>query len=64
MDGLMSLTVVVSIVFFRSGECRVVLDRLRMPYPRLVLDGIENFVDEEPQRSEVLFHLEGLEWIQ
>jgi len=51
-------------IFFCSRECRVVLDRLRALYPRLILDGIEDFVNREPQRSEVLFHLEGLNWIQ
>ena len=49
-------------IFFRSGECRIVLDWLRALYPRLILDDVEDFVDVEPQQSEVLFHLEGLEW--
>ena len=61
VDGLVSLTVVVRTVFFRSEDCRVVLDRLRALYPRLILNGIENFIDGEPQQSEVLFHLESLE---
>ena len=49
---------------FRSEEWRVVLDRLRALHPWLVLDDIEDFIDGEPQRSKVLFHLEGLEWIR
>ena len=59
--GLVSLTVVVRAVIFHSGKCRVVLDRLQAPYSRLVLDGTEDFVDEDPQRGEVLFHFEGSE---
>ena len=51
-------------IFIRFGECRVVLDRLRVLYPRLVLNGIADFVDGEPQLSEVLFHLEGLELVR
>ena len=61
VDGLVPLTVIVRTVFFHSEKCKVVLDWLRALYPRLVLDGVENFVDGEPQQSEVLFHLEGLE---
>ena len=64
MDSLVSLTVIVRTVFFRYGECRVVTDQLQALYPWLVLDCIKDFVDRKPQRSEVLFHLEGLEWIQ
>ena len=45
-------------------KCRVVLDWPRVPHPRLIFDGIEDFVDGEPQWTEVLFHLEGLGWIQ
>jgi len=49
---------------FLLQECMVVLDRLRTPHPWLVFDSIEDFVDEESQRSEVLFHLDSLGWIQ
>ena len=64
MDNLVPLVVVVRIVFFRFGECKVVLDRLQALYPQLVLDGVKDFIDGEPQRSVVFFHLEGLERIQ
>ena len=64
MDRLVSLTVVIRTVFFRSEECWVVLDWLRALYPRLVLDVIENFIDGKPQWSKVLFHLEALKWIR
>ena len=64
VDGMLSLAAMVRIIFFHSGECMVVLDRLRALYPPLVLDGIEDFVDGKSQWSEVLFHLEGLEWIR
>ena len=30
-------------------------------YPQLIFDGIEDFIDGEPQQSEVLFHLESSE---
>ena len=56
-------TVMVRTIFFYSGEYGVVLDWPRVLYPRLIFDGIEDFIDREPQRSEVLFHLEGLGWI-
>ena len=32
-------------------------------YSRLVLDGIEDVVDGEPQRGEVLLHSEDSKWI-
>ena len=46
-------------VIFRSEKCRVMLDRFRVSYSWLVLDGIEDFVDGELQRGKVLFRLEG-----
>jgi len=61
VDGLVPLTVMVRTIFFRSGECGVVLDRFRTLYPWVVLNGIKDFVDGESRRSEVLFHLEALE---
>ena len=64
MDGLLPLTVIKKTIFFHFGENRVVSDQLWALNPWLVLDGVEDFVNEEPQRSEVLFHLEGLEWIR
>jgi len=63
VNGLVPLTVMVRTIFFRSGEYVIILDRLRAIYPRLVLDGIVDFVDRESQQSELLFHLEGLGWI-
>ena len=38
---------------------QVLLDQLRASYPWLVFDGIEDLVDGEPQRGEVLFLFEG-----
>ena len=52
VDGLVSFTFVEGTILFRSEEYRVVLDRLRAPYPWLVLDGIEDLIDWEPQRGE------------
>ena len=60
MDGLVPLIVMVETVLFCSGKCRILPDWSRIPDPQLVLDGIENLVDEEPERSEVLFQLESL----
>jgi len=60
---LVSLTVVVRTIIFRSRKCMVVLDRLRASYPWLVLNSTEDFVDGEPQRGEVLFLSEGSQWI-
>jgi len=59
-----SLTVMVRTIFFLFEKCGVVLDWLQTLYPRLVFNGVEDFVDGESQRSEVLFHLEGLELIR
>jgi len=39
----------------------VVLDGSRMPDPELILDGVEDFVDGEPEWSELLYRLLGLE---
>ena len=47
-----------------SRECEVVLDWPQAFNLWLVFDGVEHFVDEEPQQSEVLFPLESLEWIR
>ena len=49
MGYLVSFTVMVRIVIFLSGKCRIVLDRLRASYPLLVLDGTEDSVAGEPQ---------------
>ena len=59
VGSLMSLTVVVRTVFFHSGEYKVVLNRLRALYSQLVLNGVIDFVDREPQWSEVLFILKA-----
>ena len=64
VDGPVSLTVMVRTIFFLFEKCGVVLDWLQTLYPRLVFNGVEDFVDGESQRSEVLFHLEGLELIR
>ena len=40
------------------------LDRLWASYPQLVLDGIEDVVDEESQRGEVLLRSEDSEWTE
>jgi len=48
VDGLISLTFMEGTVLFFFGECRVVLNWLQASYPRLVFDGIEDFIDGEP----------------
>jgi len=63
VDDLVPLIIMVRTIFFCSGECRVILGS-RLPHSRLVFYGIKDFVDGEPQWSEMLFHLEGLGWIQ
>ena len=60
VNDLMFFTIVIRTIFFYSEECRVTLDRAQASHPRLVFDGIKNFVEGEPQRSELMFHLEGL----
>jgi len=64
VGSLMSLTVMVRAEIFRSGECKVILDQLRVSYRWLVLDVTEDFVDGEAQQGEVLFHSKGSEWIR
>ena len=54
MDGLVPLTVMLRIIFFLSRQCGDVLDWPRTFNPWLILDGIEDFIDGEPQRSEAL----------
>ena len=55
IDDLVPFTFVVGAVFLRPGKRRIVLDRLRAFDPRWILEGVEQFVDRELQRSEV-FH--------
>jgi len=61
VDGLIPFTVMAGSVSFFSGKCRIVLNWSWTPDPCLVLDSIEDFVDGEPERSEMLCQLEGLE---
>ena len=60
VDDPVSTTVVIRTIFFCFGKYRVILDQSRASHPLLVFNGIKDFVDREPQRSEVLFHLESL----
>ena len=64
MDYLVAFIIVIRKILFCSGECRVVLDWPQASHPLLVLDGIEDFINGEPQQSVVLFHLEVLRWIR
>ena len=57
----MPLPVVKGTVLFCSRECRVVLDRSRANDSKLVLDGVEDFVDGKYERGKVLCQLEVLE---
>jgi len=61
MDSLVSLTIVIRAILFCSRTRGVVLDGSRMPDPGLILDDVENFVDGEPERSELLYQLVGSE---
>ena len=49
-------------ILFCSRKRGVVLDGSQMPDPGLILDGVEDFVDGEPERSELLYQLVGSEW--
>ena len=62
MDNLVSLALMIGVVLFYSIKYNIVPDWFWAPYPRLVLDGVEELVDGEPQQSELMFYLEGLEW--
>jgi len=57
MDSLVPLTVVVEAILFYFGMRGVVLDGSRMPDPELIFDGIKDFIDGEPEQSELLYRL-------
>ena len=57
----MSLAFMKGTILSRSEKYENMLDWLRASYPLLVLDGIEDVVNREPQRSEVFCQLIGLE---
>ena len=61
--SLVPFTVVVGTIIFGFEKCRVMLDLLQTSYLQLVPDGIEDFIDGEPQRGKVLSISEGSEWI-
>ena len=45
----MSLIIVKGIIVLYSNEGRIILDWLRVPDPRLILDGIRDFIEGEFQ---------------
>ena len=57
----MSLTIMIGTIFLFSGKYGIVSDGSWASNPRLILDGVEDLVDGEPQRSGILFRLEGSE---
>ena len=62
MGGHLSLSVMIGAIFFCSGECGIVLNWSRVLNPWLVLDVVEDLIDEESQRSEMMLCPEGSEW--
>jgi len=60
MDGLAPLTVIVGAVLSCYGKLGIILDRSRTPDSGLIFNGVENFVDGKPERSELLHRLVGL----
>ena len=60
----MPFTVVVRTVLFCSSKCEIISVWFQATDPRFVLDGVDDLVDGELERSEVLFQLEGLERTQ
>jgi len=61
MSDLVLLTIVVKAILFCSGMRGAVLDGSQTPDSGLILDGVEDFVDGEPERSELLYRLVGSE---
>ena len=61
MDGLVPFIVMVEAVFFCFRMRRVVLDGSRLPDPGLILDGVEDLIEGEPERSDLLYRLVGSE---
>ena len=59
MDGLVPFTVVIRAILFCSGIRGIVLDGSRTPDSGLILDGVEDFVDGELERSELSYQLVG-----
>ena len=49
VSTLVSLALVEGIMPFCFGKCGIIFDRLQMSYLRLVIDGIEDVTDWEPQ---------------
>ena len=64
VDGFVPFIVAVETILFCSEKCRIVPDWSRAYDPWLVLDGIGDLIDGEPERSKVLCQLEGSEQIQ
>ena len=63
----MPFTVVVRTVLFCSGKCEIISVWFQATDPWFVVDvvdGVDDLVDGELERSEVLFQLEGLERTQ
>ena len=56
MDSLMSLAVMIGAIIFCSEKWGIVLDYSQPTNPRLVLKGVKDLIDEELQRSEMLFY--------
>ena len=61
MGDLMCLTIMVGVALFCLKMRGVVLDGSQTPNPGLVLDGVEDLVDGEPERSELFCRLLGSE---
>jgi len=52
------------IFFYTCSEGWFIPDWSRAPNPQLVLDGVEDLVDKEPQQREILFHrLVSSKWV-
>ena len=59
VDDLVFLTIVKGTILSRSRGCRVVLDWLRAPYPRLVFDGTKALGDGDLSEVKCCFTLKA-----
>jgi len=60
-NDFVPFTVIIGTVLFFSGRCKIVMDWYRALDPWLILDGVEDLIYGESERSEVLYRLESLE---
>ena len=62
VDNFVSFTIMIGVILFCSEKCEIVLNWSWISNPWLVLDGVEDLINGELQKSEVFLQLVGSEW--